>query len=136
MTCAEAPAPHAARASAAITARVAAFIALAPYWVPLFTVVGLPLAALAAPQYPLLVVGVGGLLFGSDWYLNMRDFSPHQTDITGIRGGYAIGALYILAMNVTLSSIVLAWVARDLAGLLALVQNLWEFLLEVVHAFQ
>jgi hypothetical protein len=118
------------------TAAYNAFIALAPYWFPLFTLIGLPIAVFAAPQHSLIVVGIGGLLFGSDWYLNMRDFSPHQTDITGIRGGYAIGALYILAMNVTLSSIVVAWILRDVAGLLALVQNLWEFLLQVVHAFR
>jgi len=117
------------------TAAYNAFIALAPYWVPLFSVVGIPIAAFGIPQYPLIVLGIAGLLFGADWYLNMRDFSPHQTDITGIRGGYAIGALYILAMNITLSSIVAAWVSRDVAGLLALVQTLWEFVLRVVHAF-
>ncbi len=118
------------------TAAYNAFIALAPYLVPLFTVVGLPFAIFGLPGTPLLQIGAAGLLFGADSALNLRDFSPQQTDITGIRGGYLIGALYIIAMNVTLSSILLAWVTRDVPGLSALVSTLWHLTTEGVQALR
>ncbi len=116
------------------TAAYNAFIALAPYWLPLFSIVGIPLAALALPESLTSLLLVAGLVWGADAALNVRDISPVQTDISGIRGGYGVGVLYIIAMNLTIFSIVGAWVSSGVSGLLALVTALWNILYELATA--
>lgn len=120
------------------TAAYNAFIALAPYWFPLFSVVGIPILVLLIspvhPWAPMAVLALAGILWGADGSFNVRDISPIQTDITGIRGGYSVGVLYIIAMNVTLFTILAAWVSRDLEGLYLLGKALWDILHDLVSA--
>jgi hypothetical protein len=118
------------------TAAYNAFIALAPYWFPLFSIVGIPsLVFLLSPVHPwapTVVLLLAGILWGADCSFNLRDISPVQTDITGIRGGYRVGVLYIIAMNITLFSFLAAWVSRDIEGLYLLGKALWDMLHDLV----
>jgi hypothetical protein len=102
------------------TAHYNAFIALAPYIVPVCTFVGALLSAAVAwgnPTAALIGVGLG---YGADLILNARDISPIQTDISLIRGGYHFGLLYILAWNLLTTAIILAWAFQGAAGVLEL----------------
>lgn len=105
------------------TAHFNAFIALAPYWVPLFTVPAIGLGYAFWRQDHIILVFLAGLGFGADLLLNTRDISPVQTDLTNLRGGYQVGLIYALAMNVTITSLLLAWVVQGPAGLLQIVQG-------------
>jgi hypothetical protein len=99
------------------TAHFNAFIALAPYIVPLMTFVAVLLSVAIAPGDTLMAVIIIGLGYGADILLNARDISPVQTDISLIRGGYGIGLLYILAWNLVTAALVLAWAFQGSAGI-------------------
>jgi hypothetical protein len=115
------------------TKKYNALISLAPYFLPLFTIFSLLLMFVPQlsenPNTLLLLVGIA---YGGDLVLNVRDISPVQTDITEITGGYTMGLLFILAMNITIFTFLAAWVSQGLFGLKALVIVLWEFM---VHMF-
>jgi hypothetical protein len=99
------------------TAHYNAFIALAPYIVPLFTLFATAVSLLFAQSDPVVAAIFIGLAYGTDLLLNIRDISPIQTDITLIRGGYSVGLLYILAWNLLTASLVLAWAFQGAAGI-------------------
>lgn len=118
------------------TASYNAFIALAPYFLPLFTLpallIGIPFAG--EGQRTLLILAGSG--YGADCFLNFRDVSPHQTDLTTITGGYRIGTLYILAINLAICTILLAWVFGGLSGVTALFERLWFIVLHLVSYYR
>jgi hypothetical protein len=111
------------------TAKYNALIALAPYFLPLFS-------------FPMFMIGFGlsfkdvevspalfGLLYGMDVYLNVRDVGEHQTDFTSITGGYLVGISFVILMNLAILLIYLAWVGLGFEGLKLLILGLGEFLL-------
>jgi hypothetical protein len=102
------------------TAHFNAFIALAPYIVPVATFISVLLSIAIAPGDLLLTLIIIGLGYGADLLLNIRDISPIQTDITLIRGGYFVGLLYIAAWNLVTAALVLAWAFKGAAGIGAL----------------
>ncbi len=110
------------------TSRFNALIALAPYYVPLATILMLGILLLFVPVHSRYFVAGVGLGFGVDMLLNSRDISHHQTDITLIRGGYFVGLAYILAINLFLAQILIAWVLSDIDGLRFLAEKFWEML--------
>lgn len=118
------------------TAEYNAFISLAPYIVPLFTFPAILLAfAFWRHSHELMVAAVG-MGYGLDIVLNLRDISSHQTDLTMIRGGYRISLLYIAAMNITILSILLAWVMQGFFGLRYLAYGLWQMMLHIVAYYR
>ena len=92
-----------------------AFIYLAPYTLPLFTV----LFFLAA-VYPLwrerslMLLGVVGLGYGVDVVSGIRDIHPGQTDFSSLRGGFGIGLIYVTALHVLIFFSLSAWAAGGL----------------------
>jgi hypothetical protein len=109
------------------TAHFNAFIALAPYIVPLATFVAILLSIAIAPGDTLAAVIIVGLGYGADLLLNARDISPVQTDISHIRGGYGVGLLYILAWNLAIAAIVLAWAFQGWSGIAELFATISKF---------
>lgn len=71
----------------------------------------------------LILVTTVGAAFGADLLLNFRDVSPYQTDLTTIRGGYFVGLIYVLAMNLVIATFLLAWVMQGTSGLLTLAEG-------------
>ena len=67
------------------TKRYNAFIALAPYWLPLFSFPCILIALATGVTQQLLLMAVGAA-YGADTITNIREISPTQTDLTGIRG--------------------------------------------------
>lgn len=113
-----------------------AFIALAPYWMPLFTVPTVGAVALLVGQPSLVSLFAVGAAYGADTFMNVRDIHPKQTDILNINGGYKIGLLYIVAMNLALLTILLAWVMQGVFGLKLLLYGLWRLMVGVVAYYQ
>ncbi len=93
-----------------------AFIYLAPYYFPLFTIpaflLGIPLLQVHTNAYLFFV----SFWYGADVFLNYNDIGPHQTDFSNLLGGYRIGLLYVIGMNFTILSILMAWVLCDFYG--------------------
>jgi hypothetical protein len=116
------------------TAHYNAFISLAPYIVPIFTFVTTLIALASLRGDPLMILVVVGLGYGADLLLNIRDISPIQTDISLIRGGYSIGLLYIIAWNLMIAALVLAWAFQGIAGIGHLIQAVSEAFFELYFA--
>ncbi len=116
------------------TAHYNAFIALAPYILPVFTFIG-TLITLALqsgnPLVPLIIIGVA---YGVDLFMNARDISPIQTDISLIRGGFYVGLLYIAAWNMIILAFVLAWAFNGLAGIAALFESAMQVFISLYTA--
>lgn len=112
-----------------------AFIALAPYWLPLLTAIigGTACIVLRDAPATLLIMGAA---YGADLRLNIRDIHPRQTDITNITGGYRVGLLYIFAMNLTLFTVLAAWVSQGVLGLKYLLYGLWQLVLHIVSYYR
>ncbi len=113
------------------TAHYNAFIALAPYIVPVFTFVATLIAIACFRENEVAILVVVGLAYGADLLLNVRDISPIQTDITLIRGGYSVGLLYIAAWNFLIAAILFAWAFQGVDGLLTLLEAVSRFFIAV-----
>lgn len=114
------------------TAGYNAFISLAPYWLPPFTIAALGIALAGwhgAPNTMAILVGLG---WGADTLLNISDIGPHQTDFSSIRGGFTVGFLYVLALNTVILVLLLAWVMGGLGGLKLLVKSLSNVLYALI----
>jgi len=118
------------------TAGYNAFIALAPYWLPLFLVPACIIALTLWHHDHQLAVAVIGVGFGIDAMLNLRDISRVQTDITGITGGYSVGLLYIAAINLAIFSTLAAYVSQGTYGLKYLTYSLWQFMIHIVGYYR
>lgn len=109
-----------------------AFISLAPYWFPLFTlpvfIVGLFFVATKFTLFLLLL----GVAYGIDCRINVRDISPIQTDFSNILGGFLVGLGYVIAMNAVIFSIVSAWVSQGFFGLKYLLYGLWRVVVNLI----
>lgn len=116
------------------TSHFNAIISLAPYIVPLFTFVFALLAFAVARHDHATAAWIVGIGYGVDILLNSRDISPVQTDITEIRGGYWVGLLYILAWNLAIVGVLLAWVFHGLAGFSMLIHE-FSALFFYLHAW-
>lgn len=106
-----------------------AFIALAPYYLPVFTVLSILIAFATTPsehQSMALIIGIG---FGIDGEQNTRDISAHQTDFSNLVGGYHVGVLYVFAMNLTIITFLLAWIGQKWQGIETLLISFGQQLL-------
>lgn len=118
------------------TEKFNALISLAPYFFPLFTV---PAALIAwpisyhSPHWITFILGVG---YGIDCLLNVRDISPIQTDLTEITGGYNTAIAFVIAINLTIFTLLAAFVSQGVFGLQFLVHALWDFMIHIVNYYR
>lgn len=101
-----------------------AFISLAPYVLPVFTFLGGLLSLALARTNHYLAISIVGIGYGVDLLLTIRDISPHQTDLSDLRGGYNAGVLYIFGCQLLLAALLATWVMRGGDGLLLLFDTL------------
>ncbi len=116
------------------TAHFNAFIALAPYILPICTFIAILLTfALGSenPRAPLMLIGIG---YGIDLLMNARDISPIQSDINLIRGGFYVGLLYILSWNMLTTALAFAWAFNGFSGLTELVEVLLKLFVALYSA--
>lgn len=114
------------------TAHLNAFIALAPYYVPLFSAVAIAAIYLFQVQHEVLRAAIVGVTYGGDLSFNTRDISPHQSDFSELRGGYKIGILYVTLMNFVLLIFLGSWISGGKEGVLGLLGGALLILHEVV----
>ena len=98
------------------TAHMNAFINIAPYVFPLFTLLLLGLGALWFPLASMPLLVLGSLGFGMDCYAHIRDVGPHQSDFQRLRGGYPIGLSFVVLVNATVFIVLLFWVLYGPSG--------------------
>jgi hypothetical protein len=116
------------------TAHYNAFIALAPYILPVFTLIGALISFAVAPGESVLSVVIVGTAYGIDLLLNARDVSPIQSDIYLIRGGYGFGVTYIIAWNLATAALATAWACGGISGLGALFEAVFSVFVGVYSA--
>lgn len=115
------------------TSHFNAFINLAPYCLPVGTIVCSLLSLALFPfgdRIRLLVVGIG---YGMDLILNVRDISPHQSDFYLIRGGFSVALMYVIVANLAVLSVLLVWVLFGYEGYLALIEKIVELCFYLVR---
>lgn len=118
------------------TEKYNALIALAPYWFPLFTLPALLIALSISLELTKMVLMIVGFGYGVDLLLNIRDISPIQTDLTNINGGYNVGLAFVIAMNATLCTMLIAWVSLGTLGLKMLFTGHWNFMVHIVSYYR
>jgi len=114
------------------TKKFNALIALAPYFLPLFTIPTLILMGFLwnlEHNYQIILLAMA---FGFDFFANIRDISPAQTDISTIRGGYFVGLVFIIVINFVLFSLLLTWCLQGISGLFGLLYFAWSNLISLV----
>ena len=117
------------------TAAYNAFIALAPYFFPLFTFFALALSLIGWRSRHELAVCITGMGYGCDLFMNTRSVSPHQSDFQQIRGGYKAGFLYVIAATLAIFFILAAWVSDGASGIIATGRTLFEIAVVAVEWF-
>jgi len=107
------------------TAHLNAFIALAPYWLPLLT---FPMAFLAlairSPEGARLLIGATCCI---DLICGVKDLGPHQSDLRNIRGGTLLASSYVLLMNLMIAAVTATWASSGFQGLKGIAWGLFVF---------
>ena len=112
-----------------------ALIALAPYWFPLMTIFAIFLSIPAYFSFPDAVFAIVGIGVGADFLMNMRDISPIQTDLTKIRGGMKVALAFIVGMNLSLLTIIAAWVSQGFVGIKLLGIKLFDIIVSIYQYY-
>jgi len=107
------------------TAHMNAFIALAPYFLPLFSIVGLVLSVPFFYSNQLVIQVALGVGFGIDLHHNFKDVSPYQTDFADLTGGFKVGLIYVCLANSFFGTLILAYQVDALEGLKYLLLQYW-----------
>lgn len=113
------------------TAAYNAFIALAPYCLPLFTFCTLLLGYATSSSNPNALLGIVGVGYGIDLVLNTRDISPVQTDLSMINGGYGVAVFYVVIFNICVFSFLAPWVSLGSSGIRLLTQEYWVLIVQL-----
>ena len=112
------------------TAQYNAFIALAPYFLPVMTILAIGLVFWHPnPALQLVVIGSG---YGIDVWSGLRDVKPWQTDLTSIRGGYKVALAYIAVAHLLIFTLLFAWVFQAGLGLRLLAYGWYQLALHLV----
>lgn len=105
------------------TAKYNAFISLAPYFLPLFTILSFPFWGFRYAWGDAIRIMILGAAYGIDITTAYRDIGPHQSDFSGIKGGYKIGLIYVAAMNILILLFISAWVAGGFGAIGKMLQE-------------
>jgi hypothetical protein len=73
------------------------FISMAPYVVPLYTLLALGLYGIAAPAFKIYLMGLIGFTYAFHWVLTVYSLSHHQPDLD--EGGVVFSLIFIFAVN-------------------------------------
>jgi hypothetical protein len=106
------------------TRKYNAFISLAPYWLPLFTLAGGAIGYAGWWSNHAVVALIVGVGWGIDLALIARDIGPHQTDFSNLRGGYRVGLTYVAALNTCVGALLFAWASGGPAEILAILRGI------------
>lgn len=114
------------------TAAYNAFIALAPYFFPLFTICALVIALIGWRHEHALATAVVGIGYGADIFLNTCAISPVQTDFSSLRGGYPVGLAYVTLITTALFFVLATWVTNGFPGYLSLFGDMLALGLQLI----
>lgn len=112
-----------------------ALIALAPYFLPLFTAPGLIMVYIILQKSFIYALCLLGFLWGIDFRLNTRDIAPYQSDFYNLNGGYKVGLIFTIAMNLTITTLILSWVLDPAQGLKIIFLRHFETMQKIFYFF-
>ena len=108
-------------------------ISLAPYFLPIFSIFGLIFVYLIYLKNHELALLALGLLYSIDLTSALKEVGDHQTDFTKLNGGFWVGIIYVLSMNITVLSFLAIWVAGDWIEILDLLAEHSSFLSKITN---
>jgi hypothetical protein len=109
-----------------------AFISLAPYWLPVFTLLCGAIGCAGWFGDREMIALITGLGWGADIALIARDIGPHQSDFSDLRGGFPIGLTYVAALNIIVLVLLLTLIGAGLPGLKLLGKAVWGALYSLI----
>ncbi|MGI6680033.1 MAG: M50 family metallopeptidase [Bdellovibrionota bacterium] len=111
-----------------------ALIALAPYHFPIFTILILFFSSIFWWGNHEIIMSLTAIGYGADFYLGISDVGPHQSDFTGIQGGYYVALVYVIAINICIATFLLAWAFNGLSGIIYLIYGLAKIPMVIINA--
>ena len=118
------------------TAAYNAFISLAPYWIPLFSLPTIIASWIFLKDTHLALAAILGITYGMDCIMNIRDISPAQSDFTETRGGYPLALTYVIAMNITIFSYYASFISQGIQGPKMITFRLGEFFYNLILQYR
>lgn len=110
-----------------------AFIYLAPYTVPLCSVMLILISIYPLYENMNAMIAISGFGYGLDLTISLRDVHPKQTDFSNLYGGFGIGILYVVALHLIFAISVISLVSGGIAPTQDLYTSAFKFLLPVSH---
>ena len=98
------------------TLRFAPLIAIAPYFLPLFSVPVLVACLIFDQTFSNWLCFILGFALTTDIILGFQEIHPHQTDIKNSFGGIILVGLFIVSIQIMWTSICLLWVTAGRDG--------------------
>ena len=111
----------------------APIIALAPYFLPIFSFPILAVCIFLEPLYGPILCLVLGLALAADISLGISEIHSHQTDLKKVMGGFLGSALYLSGVHLMWFAACIIWVQGGRAGYLFAGNVTWEFALRLAE---
>jgi hypothetical protein len=91
------------------------FISMAPYVIPLYTLIALFLYLIAAPGLKIYLIGLVGFTYAFHWVLTVYSLSHHQPDLD--EGGVVFSLIFIFTANIIVLMLLFSMVWPDTLSL-------------------
>lgn len=117
------------------TAKFNAFISLAPYFLPFFTLLTFPIWCCILNIPSAIRAGILGAAYAADIRLNLQDIHPGQTDFTDLNGGFFVGVLYVIGFHIAFSILIFTWVGGDYKGVFEMLSETFLYFFQLVRPF-
>ncbi|HVM32712.1 MAG TPA: hypothetical protein VMU88_06225 [bacterium] len=116
----------------AVTSKSHFFISMAPYVVPLYTLLALGLFAIAAPGFKVYLMGLVGFTYSFHWVLTVYSLSHHQPDLE--EGGVVFSLIFIFTVNMIVLMLLFSLVWPDVLPLNGALSGTFHWCLRLAQA--
>ncbi len=108
------------------------FISMAPYVVPLYTLLALGLYGIAAPAFKIYLMGLIGFTYAFHWVLTVYSLSHHQPDLD--EGGVVFSLIFIFTVNMIVLMLLFSLVWPDVLSFGGAMSGTFRWCLRLAQA--
>jgi hypothetical protein len=100
------------------------FVAMAPYFFPLFSLPVFIAALFLERLYPTALLYSLGFFYGIDLATGYMEISSHQSDLRRIYGGFLATRLFLLVVHLLYFASIAYWTLSGITGIVVVIDNL------------
>ncbi len=115
------------------TLKFAPIIAIAPYFLPLFSVPVLVVCLALDQTFCNWLCFLLGFSLTADIILGFQEIHPHQTDIKNSFGGIILVGLFIVSIQIMWTSLCLLWVTAGRSGFIFAGETSYEIIKKIAE---